>query len=369
MKRLSQHTETLLLENDCVVLPGFGAFMARTVPAVYKEDEHLFFPPTRRVVFNSLLTHDDGLLTARYMDAHGFSAADAAHAVALSIDRLRDTLAIDGAATLPGLGVMRQDITGALTFVPSTEGMTAPALFGLDAIEVAPLRVLEAQRPTISVSDSKAEEPQKVITSTERTIDIHIGRSALRRIASVAAVALILVLFALPTVDTSRTDIASLGITPIPTLSETIVEDEPEAEAVLANPMTEESAVDAEPATSEITTGTTPTETVSEAPTTEAAPVESVSEVSEAPAAPVVTTPARRYHVIISSLPSKRGVDEAVQKYRDKGFADATAVEGDGRFRISLKAFDDKAEGEAYVTELRKNEAYQHAWLLSVKAR
>ena len=79
--------------------------------------------------------------------------------------------------------------------------------------------------------------------------------------------------------------------------------------------------------------------------------------------------PSRIYHVIAGSLPSKSGAEAVIQKYVNKGFDKATAVEGDGRVRISIASFNDKAEGEAYVNELRKDEAFKNVWLLSVKVR
>ncbi|MQO83477.1 SPOR domain-containing protein, partial [Prevotella copri] len=35
MNRLERHIEILLLSNDCVIVPGFGGFMAHHVDARY----------------------------------------------------------------------------------------------------------------------------------------------------------------------------------------------------------------------------------------------------------------------------------------------------------------------------------------------
>jgi len=52
----------LLTKHDCVVLPGFGAFIAHNHTAEVHPVKHLSFPPSRKVVFNSALTKNDGLL-------------------------------------------------------------------------------------------------------------------------------------------------------------------------------------------------------------------------------------------------------------------------------------------------------------------
>lgn len=42
---LARHIETLLLENDCVILPDLGGFVAHYNAATYIEEEHTFLPP------------------------------------------------------------------------------------------------------------------------------------------------------------------------------------------------------------------------------------------------------------------------------------------------------------------------------------
>ena len=38
MIELSQHIEVLLLENDCVIVPGLGGFVAHYTPAIQVEE-------------------------------------------------------------------------------------------------------------------------------------------------------------------------------------------------------------------------------------------------------------------------------------------------------------------------------------------
>mgnify|MGYP003287733752 CR=1 FL=1 len=67
MKNLARHIELLLRDNDCVILPGFGGFIAHTVPAYYASEEHLYYPPTRNISFNASITMNDGLLAQPMM--------------------------------------------------------------------------------------------------------------------------------------------------------------------------------------------------------------------------------------------------------------------------------------------------------------
>ena len=62
MIELARHIEILLLENDCVIVPELGGFIAHYQPAHYEENEGVYVPPIRTVGFNSQLTMNDGLL-------------------------------------------------------------------------------------------------------------------------------------------------------------------------------------------------------------------------------------------------------------------------------------------------------------------
>lgn len=336
MEALGRHIEALLQENDCVVLPSFGAFIAHTDAASYVNDEHAFFPPTRSLGFRRELTADDGLLTSYLMQKGSIGFSEARNVVDRYVDRLRDTLGIDGAAKLPGLGCLRQDIRGNITFEPAPVDVVAPALFGLEMLTIRDLTALEAAEQRDS---AETVRPIKIITTTPRTIDIHVGRRTLRHIASVAAVLLLLIVFALPVSDGKYTDVASLGLTPvIETTAEKQVPETPVVEA-----------------------------SVTEAPVAETPIVEAPVATAESPAP--TPRPTRIYHVIIGSLPSAKNAEAVVQKYIDRGFAQTTTVVGDDRVRISIASFTDKAEGEAYVSTLRQQEDYKHAWLLSVRAK
>ena len=326
MDILGRHIEALLQNNDCVVLPSFGAFIAHSVPAYYSDDERCFYPPSRSLSFNKDLTVDDGLLTAYLSAKLGIRYEEARKSLDIFVDNLREMLSIDGAVRLAGIGRLRQDIVGNITFEPETKTIEAPSFFGLDVIPVADLASLE-RKEQVQVTP----QPKRMITSTEKTIDIHLGRQTLRHIASVAAVLLLLIVFALPVNDGRNTDIASLGIS-------------------------------MEPVSQPVVTSLAPdTITVS--------PDDPEVAIVPAPVAIVETppVPSRIYYVIVGSLPSMSGAEGVVKKYKDLGFEEATIVEGDGRVRISIASFTDKTEGEAYVSSLRENETFKHAWLLSVR--
>ena len=61
MIELAQHIEVLLLENDCVIVPGLGGFVAHYTPAMRVAEENVFLPPTRIIGFNPQLKMNDAV--------------------------------------------------------------------------------------------------------------------------------------------------------------------------------------------------------------------------------------------------------------------------------------------------------------------
>jgi cell division septation protein DedD len=376
MKNLARHIDLLLRTNDCVILPGFGGFIAHTVPAYYASEEHLYYPPTRNISFNASITMNDGLLAQSYMKSYQVDYARATYMIDVAIEELRDMLDEVGSVTLPRIGLIKQDIYQTIQFIPETAGISSPKHFGLSSFFMQELGQLQAM-------SAKTEQSQSVITQTEKTFDLHISKHMLRQVMSTAAVLLLLLMVSLPIGEKTATDIASLQL--IKTINSEVVL---ETSVAITQEMTE--AVGITPNTTIIdstSTIETPTTTgptgieiesnfnyetaVAEAIATESEATEAAN-VTVAPEAEqhVAPTPqnvsTRSYHIIVASLPNHRGADEIVNKYTAQGYTNVSLVERDGRIRISLTQFNNKDEANSYLSALRTNEAFANAWLLAV---
>ncbi|HLW32481.1 MAG TPA: SPOR domain-containing protein [Aequorivita sp.] len=60
--QLSNYISDLLYRYECVIIPGFGAFLTRYKSAWIDEKSHTFYPPSKVVSFNRQLQANDGLL-------------------------------------------------------------------------------------------------------------------------------------------------------------------------------------------------------------------------------------------------------------------------------------------------------------------
>ena len=106
MKEIERHIESLLLHNDCVIVPDLGGFVAHHVDARYSEEECLFLPPTRMLGFNPQLTMNDSLLVQSYADTYDLSYPEALGRVEQEVAALRSALDEEGHCDLEGLGTL-----------------------------------------------------------------------------------------------------------------------------------------------------------------------------------------------------------------------------------------------------------------------
>ena len=71
--KISNHIFSLLHEHDCVIVPNFGAFVARIVSAKISSDGSKIFPPNKEITFNKSLVKNDGLLINKVSSTENIS--------------------------------------------------------------------------------------------------------------------------------------------------------------------------------------------------------------------------------------------------------------------------------------------------------
>ena len=59
---LSKMVKELILDNDRVVLPGLGCFVAEIVPSTFSDKGYTINPPYRRLYFRAKPDQDDALI-------------------------------------------------------------------------------------------------------------------------------------------------------------------------------------------------------------------------------------------------------------------------------------------------------------------
>jgi hypothetical protein len=126
MIELSKHIEVLLLENDCVIVPGLGGFIAHKRQAAYSIQKGEFMPPLRTIGFNPQLIMNDGLLVQSYMQAFNTDFPDATRRIEKTVAEIKDQLYQQGQVTLHNVGTIYYNMNGGYILHPKRRIHAAP---------------------------------------------------------------------------------------------------------------------------------------------------------------------------------------------------------------------------------------------------
>ena len=376
MIELAQHIEALLLENDCVIVPGLGGFVAHYAPATRVEEENIFLPPTRIIGFNPQLKMNDGLLVQSYMSVYGTNFSDATKMVERKVGELISVLHEEGKVDLPNVGEVRYTIHNTFDFAPYDNKITTPYLYGLDAFEMQELSALEKPQAEKAVSYSIPT----VVKKEKRTFAIKINRAYLTNAAAVVAAIVLSFFFSTPIENTEvieenyakllpdelfeKIEKQSLAITPI------VVKQNTPPRKSATDKQAGTKKVVAPVAVREVKVGKTPAvasetkvkEEASHSATTTEAPKQNVQ--PAATVKPVVAIPKRPYHIIIASVGTEQDAETMAAQLISKGFKSAKAIVGDGKMRVSIESCGTEVEAYQALARIRQDETYKNAWVL-----
>lgn len=197
-----EHIEYLMTCNDCVVIPGWGAFIANYVPSRYDEDKALMLRPQRIVGFNAGLTHNDGLLAHSLMHREGLSFDEAMRYIADSVTTFRQQLADGSEVSMGRLGYFRRNEGRYTEFVPFFRLNANDQYFGLADMDIKTVEVLERE-----CAEQEAAREAAAVAVPGRNLFI---RRAARIAASVAVLIGLGVVLTTPIIVDRNQDMASL---------------------------------------------------------------------------------------------------------------------------------------------------------------
>ncbi|WP_421751172.1 SPOR domain-containing protein [Croceimicrobium sp.] len=116
---IDHYISNLLYFNECVVVPGFGAFLTRYFSAEVNSATHMFRPPSKRVAFNARIQENDGLLAKHISKTEGVSYEKAMESIEISVRSWKKVLRAGRKVNLTGIGRLYMSDTGKLQFNPA----------------------------------------------------------------------------------------------------------------------------------------------------------------------------------------------------------------------------------------------------------
>ena len=157
---LQRHIEILLLDNDCVIVPDFGGFVAHQVASRYDQDDHMIIPPMRTLGFNPQLRINDSLLVQSYINALDISYPEALRRIEREVEEMKQVLSEEGFYTMEDIGTLRINSDGNIEFEPCEAGILSPEYYGLCACEFPTLKEARTARLAGNVTQLPIETEQ-----------------------------------------------------------------------------------------------------------------------------------------------------------------------------------------------------------------
>lgn len=196
MIELERHIEILLLENDCVIVPDLGGFMAHHCEARYDAEDHLFLPPQRTLGFNPQLKLNDSLLAQSYVEAYDISYPEAIRRIEAEVTELWQHLRAEGFYDLNDIGRLTFNDEGRLAFEPCEAGILTPELYGLSTLE---FKYLPAFVPATKDDSEKSHADNSLSADEAESKEaLTIPMSWVRNTIAIAAAILAFFIFTTP---------------------------------------------------------------------------------------------------------------------------------------------------------------------------
>lgn len=156
MHKFIEYISDLLFLHDCVIIPDFGGFICNYKSAYIDESTGVICPPSKDILFNRNLIHNDGLLVNWIACKENISYEKATTQLSLFCEDLKIRLNQKQRVGFGDIGVFFTDRRFNIIFEPARNNFFAEA-FGMEPIETG--KVSSGEK-----SDLKPANPAAAIT-------------------------------------------------------------------------------------------------------------------------------------------------------------------------------------------------------------
>lgn len=190
MHRFIEYISDLLFLHDCVIIPDFGGFICNYKSAFIDEDSGLICPPTKDILFNRNLTHNDGLLVNWIASKENITYDKATTQLTLFCEDLKIRLNQKQRVAFGDIGVFFTDRRFNIIFEPGKSNFFAEA-YGMEPIAVQPTEAVKSQPVQISMPTATAPDMSAYINMESSGNILHRLLKYALAVAAVAGVAVI----------------------------------------------------------------------------------------------------------------------------------------------------------------------------------
>ncbi|WP_318343216.1 HU domain-containing protein [Flagellimonas baculiformis] len=313
--RIDAYIEKLLFEYNCVVVPGFGAFLAHSTSAKIDASTSTLIPPSKTLSFNAQLSKNDGLLVSYIAKEKKLGYEEMLGEVEEVAKNWNTKLEKGESIEVFGIGKLWHNKERRIQFQPENTTNFLTSSFGLSTFVATPI-----QREVLKVEVEELEERIPFIITPEKR-----EASPFRPWLKYAAILLLAV---------------SLGVTSYRTYGDF------QQKEVAAQQ-------DAQQEVSRL---------IQEATFFESAPL-------ELPAINIEVTKRQlgKHHVIAGAFREAANAEKRVDELKEKGYN--AFYLGENRYglhQVAYDSFEDPKEALTFLKQVKATES-RDAWLLSEK--
>lgn len=166
---VTKYIKELLYRYECVVIPGFGAFLTRRKPARVHKTDRAFYPPRKILSFNRQLVENDGLLGNYISKAEGISYEQSLRKIHAFAQDLVEALGDHGEIRLDDIGSFyKRD--GKILFQPALQVNYLTEAFGTSSFTPPVIeRKTTADAPKTRASGSVEQDGKGKRKQTPKT--------------------------------------------------------------------------------------------------------------------------------------------------------------------------------------------------------
>ena len=129
--KIEVYISELLYNYDCVIVPGLGGFVSNYTSAKIHPVLHTFMPPSKDILFNRNLKHNDGLLANYISVKKNIDYKQAVEEIDGFVFELNENLTKNKKVNLPKIGILYLDLSNVLQFKPDTDINYLTTSFGM----------------------------------------------------------------------------------------------------------------------------------------------------------------------------------------------------------------------------------------------
>ena len=132
--KISTYIFELLQSHDCVIVPNFGAFVARNISAKISSDGSRIFPPNKEISFNKNVVKNDGLLHNAISSNENISYEGAEQKITNWVTRINKKLEKQRYIEIKNIGSISLE-NSKYIFAPNQNSIFLKSSYGFNSID------------------------------------------------------------------------------------------------------------------------------------------------------------------------------------------------------------------------------------------